>query len=263
MSFKKASEVEILAWAAGDLPRFAAYLLSGNVHGKPGLPAAELGRIDKTLRGALTEKERFSLAQGLLSRPESSARNLGVGLIESGWPRHGKEVEKGILAAAEDEDWIVREYAAGACARLLGRDFTHFSRVFEKWAKKGSVNAKRAVALAVKYDARSGKEARLPTYLRLIEPLIGEEAEYIRKNLGPFAIGDGLLSRFPEAILRACARWSKSENENARWNAAMVFTAAAARKLKKEGKKILASLEKDPSPFVARAAKKARTNLET
>jgi hypothetical protein len=238
MSFKKASETEILAWTAGDLSPFAAYLLSGSVHGKPGLPTAELGRIDKILRGKLGGEEQFALGQALLSRPEYCARNLGVGLIESGWPRHRKEVEKGLLSTAEDEDWIVREYAASSCARLLDRDFPHFSRLFEKWAKKGSVNAKRAVALAVKYDARSGKKERLPTYLRLIEPLIGEEAEYIRKNLGPFAIGDCLLSRYPEALLAACSRWAKSENENTRWNSAMVFTAAASRKFKKEGRKI-------------------------
>jgi hypothetical protein len=262
VSLEKASGEEILAWANGDLPRFAAYLLSGRVHGKPGLPTAELGRIDKILRGAFPEEARFVLARKLLSRPEASARSLGVGLLESGWPKHGKEVEEGMLSAAEDEDWIVREYAAGSCARLLGKDFPHFARLFGKWGKTGSVNAKRAVALAVKYDARSGKAERFPAYLRLIEPLLGEEAEYIRKNLGPFAIGDGLLPRYPEAILKACSRWAKSKNENTRWNAAMVFTAAAARKFRKEGKKILSSLEKDSSPFVARAAKKARGNLE-
>jgi HEAT repeat protein len=86
---------------------------------------------------------------------------------------------------------------------------------------------------------------------------MAEEAEYIRKNLGPFAIGDGLLSRFPEQVLAACGKWVKSKDANVRWNVAMIFTAAAAKKFAADGKVLLKVLENDPDPMVLRAAKKA------
>ena len=91
---------------------------------------------------------------------------------------------------------------------------------------------------------------------------MGEEAEYIRKNLGPFAIGDCLLSRFPEKVLTACKKWIKSENANVRWNVAMIFTAASARNYVVEGKAILKALENDSDPMVVRAVKKASALLQ-
>ena len=123
------------------------------------------------------------------------------------------------------------------------------------------MNIKRAIALAVKYDARTADPDKWKTYFKLIDPLMSEDAEYIRKNLGPFAIGDGLLSRYSSQILDACSQWLKSPNENVRWNTAMIFTAAAARKFSQEGKTILGFLENDSSSFVAKAAKKALKNL--
>lgn len=252
---------QALEWIRqGDLDRLGAYLISGSVHGKPGLPTTEMNRLEKSILKALPDEEIFALGKKLLARPEYAARGLGAGFIERGWPKH-KEVEKLLLKAAEDPDWIVREIAAFAFARMLEKDFAHFAELFARWAKSGGESTKRAVALAVKYDSKSADPKRWKTYLRLIEPLLEEEAEYIRKNLGPFAIGDGLLSRFPEETLKACGKWARSRHPWVRWNTAMVFTAAAARRFSKEGRKILAELTHDENPMVSRAAKRAEKNL--
>jgi hypothetical protein len=259
--FKKESKEQIETWiSSSDLDSLGSYLVSGSVHGKPGVPVAELGRVEKIIDGALNPEERFKFGKKLLKRTEYSARNIGIHLIQYGWPKH--KVESLLLAAADDENWIVREYAAGAFARMLALDFEHFSTLYLKWVNSESVNVKRAIALAVKYDAREVVKAKWKTYYKLIDPLMGEEAEYIRKNLGPFAIGDSLLSRFPEQVLIACRKWIKSENANVRWNVAMIFTAAAARNYAAEGIVLLRALEKDIDPVVARAAKKASAHLQ-
>lgn len=259
--FIKQSEEKIVSWiSTEDMGGLGAYLLSGTIHGKPGVPVAELGRIEKLIKKNLPEKKQYTLAKKLLKRPEYTARNIGAHLVVSGWPEN-KDVEVYAKQAANDEDWIVREYAAGTFASLLEKDFIHFSKTYEKWVKNESVNVKRAIALAVKYESKSADLKKWKTYLSLIEPLMHEEAEYIRKNLGPFAIGDGLLSRFPEQVLAACKKWIKSENENVRWNTAMIFTAAAAKKFSKEGKALLRLLEKDENKSVSLAAKKALKNL--
>lgn len=261
MTLKKPSPEVLVGWIeAGDIGRLSKYLVSGTVHGKPGLPVAELDRIRKILFAKLSAAKCYKLGKDLLKRKEYTARSLGVNLIAQTWDGQ-KDIEPLLARAADDEDWIVRESAAGACATLLGMNFPQFSKMFSKWVRSGSDNAKRAVALAVKYDSRGKDDARWSTYLKLIEPLLSEPAEYIRKNLGPFAIGDGLLPRFSKETLACCGKWAKSKDENVRWNTAMVFTAAAARKFSAQGRKIVTPLTEDGSPFVARAAKRALKNL--
>ena len=120
---------------------------------------------------------------------------------------------------------------------------------------------KRAIALAVKYNSKSENADRIKTYLNLIDPLMSEEAEYIRKNLGPFAIGDGLLARFPKEILARCKKWILSKDESTKWNTAMIFTAAHAVKFKKEASPLIKILLTDESKIVSAAAKKAAKNL--
>lgn len=260
--FTKQSEETVLSWINNDnLDNFGKYLVSGTIHGKPGIPVAELGRIEKLLKKNFSDDENYTLAKKLLKRSEYTARNIGTHLIANGWPKN-KDVELYIKKAAEDEDWIVREYAAGTFAQLLEKDFPHFSKLYLKWVKTESTNIKRAITLAVKYDSKTADPKKWKIYFDLIDPLMNEEAEYIRKNLGPFAIGDGLLSRYPEQILNSCKKWSISKNENTRWNTAMIFTAASAKKFAKAAKPLLVKLEKDKNPFVAKAAKKALKNIE-
>ncbi len=259
--FSKQSTDKILFWVRNNkLDEFGRYLVSGTIHGKPGVSVAELDRIEKFIQKSLTDQEQYQLGKKLLKRPEYTARNIGTHLIVAGWPAN-KDVETHMKKAANDEDWIVREYAAGAFASLLEKDFSHFSKVFLRWIKTESTFVKRAIALAVKYDSKTSDPKKWKTYLGLIHPLMSEEADYIRRNLGPFAIGDGLLSRYPDKVIHSCQKWVHSKNENVRWNTAMIFTAAAARKFPKEGRTLLKTLETDLNPFVSKAAKKALKNL--
>ena len=125
--FSKQSEEKIISWIKTEnMDQLGKYLLSGSIHGKPGVPVAELGRIEKIVKKNLSEEEQYQLAKKLLKRSEYTARNIGTHLIASGWPAH-KDVESYIWTAADDEDWIVREYAAGTFAVLLERDFAHFA----------------------------------------------------------------------------------------------------------------------------------------
>jgi hypothetical protein len=255
--FKKESEAKILEWIkANRLDLFGKYLVSGTIHGKPGIPVAELARIGKILRKYLSDKDLYDLGKTLLKRKEYTSRRIGASLVSYGWPKK-RDVEDLIRLAADDEDWQVRETAAGVFADLLEKDFGHFSKLFQKWIHHDNKNIKRAIALAVKYDSKAEDPKKWMTYFKLIDPLMSEPSEYVRKNLGPFAIGDGLLARFPRETLDACKKWALDKDENVKWNTAMIFTSAAARNFSKEGKKILDILVLDKSTFVSKAARKA------
>lgn len=260
--FTRQSEERLVDWLKnGHLDEFGAYLMSGTVHGKPGVPTAEMNRIEKLIRKRFSEGEQYSLAVTLLTLAAYPVRCIGAHLLVSGWPE-AQDVETQMKRAADDEEWIVRECAAYAFAALLAKDFVHFSKLYRRWVNTESVNVKRAIALAVKYESKAADPVKWQAYRQIIEPLLSEEAEYVRKNLGPFAIGDGLLSRYPDQVLRACENWVRSENEHVRWNAAMIFTAAAARRFSEEGRALVGPLVRDVRAYVSRAARKALRNLE-
>lgn len=257
----KPSETQILNWLKSDLSSFATYLVSGTVHGKPGLPVAELERLHKIISKNFSEKDRFALGKKLATLNEYAARSLSCGLLSSGWPGEKEITITKMLKLANDENWIVRESAAGLFAALLKKDFKHFSNLYAKWIATESTNVKRAIALAVKYDSKRKEPSTIKTYLALIEPLLSEPDEYIRKNLGPFAIGDGLLPRFPQETLKAITKWSRSTDENVRWNIAMIFTAAQARAYVADAIPVLEKLASDDRRFVWRPVCSALRNL--
>ncbi len=84
---------------------------------------------------------------------------------------------------------------------MLEKDFTHFSKLYLNWIKTESVNVKRAIALAVKYESKSVEAKKWKTYFDLIDPLMTEEAEYIRKNLVHLRLGMGFFLVIPIKFL--------------------------------------------------------------
>ncbi len=167
----------------------------------------------------------------------------------------------GILqVCAEDLNWEVRETAAGVLARLLVRQSDAFLVVLSTWAASKSANRRRAAVVAVKLSARIIPE-KAEALLDLLEPLASDPDEYVRRNFGAFAVGDGLLRAAPAQTLKRLARWAKSPDLWTRWNVASAFTAAEARRHPEAALPILRKLAADLRPMVARAVVRALVNL--
>jgi 3-methyladenine DNA glycosylase AlkC len=94
---------------------------------------------------------------------------------------------------------------------------------------------------------------RAEPMFRLHDALVSDRAEYVRVNLGPFAIGAMILPHYPEATLKRLTQWAQLKDEAARWNVAMVWTSAGARKYAEAGVKLLTQLAADDRRFVWRA----------
>jgi hypothetical protein len=120
---------------------------------------------------------------------------------------------------------------------------------------------RRAVVVAAKYAARSRHPERAEPLLDLIEPALREPDEYVRRNLGPFAIGDQLLRSYPDATFARLERWARDPDENVRWNVASTFTSASGAKVAERGFGVLAFLASDTRPFVTRAVSAAVRNI--
>jgi 3-methyladenine DNA glycosylase AlkD len=79
----------------------------------------------------------------------------------------------------------------------------------------------------------------------------------VRKNLGSYAIGDGLLRCYPRLTLRYLEKWVESEDEQVRWNVAMSFASYGGNKQWERALEILTRLATDERRYVWRAVASA------
>ncbi|WP_434084060.1 hypothetical protein [Halalkalibacter oceani] len=87
----------------------------------------------------------------------------------------------------------------------------------EEWVEHPSENIRRAVAVAIKYVSKAKKEEYADRMFSLIEKLMTDDSRYVRKNVGPFALVDGLLRCYPEHVFQKIEEWRQSDNGNVKW----------------------------------------------
>lgn len=171
------------------------------------------------------------------------------------------DVERAIHRLARDDDWEVRESAASLLGDCLERAFDEYVAPARAWVAASDTRLRRAVVVAAKYTARSRHPERAEPLLDLIEPALAEHDEYVRRNLGPFAIGDQLLRSYPDATFARLERWARDPDENVRWNVASAFTSASGAKVAERAFGMLAFLAGDQRAFVTRAVSAAVRNI--
>jgi 3-methyladenine DNA glycosylase AlkC len=199
----------------------------------------------------------YDWACRLVERPESAARAIAAGLFRHYWPLRADEVQAWLLRLADDEDWWVREAAHSTLGSLLVTHFDVFYRVVWSWTRHPSANVRRGVAIAVRKAGNERREEWAEALLNLVEPLLADREEYVRKNLGPYAIGDGLLRCHPQPTLARLRRWADDPREEVRWNVAMAFRSFGGARHLPEALEILGQLAADERRFVWRAAASA------
>ncbi|HXE72524.1 MAG TPA: HEAT repeat domain-containing protein, partial [Candidatus Nitrosotenuis sp.] len=235
--------------APGHLDELLAFMMAGVHHGRPGRPAAIKRQVADLLARGRDVDSRRSLALELAGRPEYVARELACALLP---PELGRaEAEPWIRRLADDPDWEVRESAAG----LLYR----FARGPQGLALLGafcgeeSVHLRRAAALATRSLALERRPELAEPLLDLLEPLLADTRRYLRLNLGPFTLGDGLLRAYPQATLKRLRAWASRPDAGTRWNVATALGAAEGARHLTPALEILEILAADPRPFVGRA----------
>jgi len=215
----------------------------------------------KLVKKNLDEEESFEWAKQLALRRET--RNLACLMLTLGNPylRYEKEVKRLLLTFGNDASWETREAAAYSFVSVLLKNFDTAYPQFQEWIRHDSENIRRAVVLAAKYVAKARKPEYGEPLLRLIEPLLSDKSVYVRKNLGPFAIGDGILRTYPKLTMQYVEKWSQSRDEQVLWNVAMIFSSAEGAKHCDEALPILRRLAADERRYVWRAVALALRNL--
>ncbi|MCK4315351.1 MAG: HEAT repeat domain-containing protein, partial [Anaerolineae bacterium] len=193
----------------------------------------------------------------LADRPEPAARAIAASLFRHYWPSRPDEVQVWLLRLTDDEDWLVREAAHSTLGRLLIAHFDVLCPILLSWTRHPSANVRRGVAIAARQAANERREEWAEALLNLVEPLLADREKYVRKNLGSYAIGDGLLRCYPRLTLRYLEKWAESEDEQVRWNVAMSFASYGGNKQWEKALEILTRLATDERRYVWRAVASA------
>lgn len=205
----------------------------------------------------------YDIAMSFCRSHIETAEEIGAVLLPAVFARDPDAVIDELHRLADSPHWEVREWVASACGQVLVEHFDAFYPSLIAWSGDASENVRRAAVLAAMYAGKTRDAAFAEPLLNLLEMHLSDPSPYIRKNLGPFAIGDALLRYYPEQVLARLHNWVQSDDEQTRWNVAMAFTAAASRPHASGAKPILDILALDERPLVRRAVAKARNNLDS
>ena len=233
-------------------------------HGRPGSHAALRQQVGERLAAGLAgnHARESRWIEVLALSPSPSARQVACLLLANRYPRDRTGVLRTAEALADDAHWEVREAAAGLLGRLLELDFAPIRSWLATLRNSRSENLRRAVVLAVKYAARREHPERTPALLDLLAPLLRDESAYVRRNLGLFTLGDGLLRSDPRTTLAQLRTWSRERDPMVRWNVAMAFSSAIGSFHWPAARATLERLARGPEPLVrmgvAKAVRRAR-----
>lgn len=216
---------------------------------------AQLEQARRTLDTAgIASLVRRDWAARLLAHPRRADKQLAALLLAPLAATHAAEVERAVVRLARDDRWDVREAAATLLGEALEVAFDHYVRACRSWMDREEPRVRRTVVVAAKYAARSRAPERSTRLLDLIEPALHDRDQYVRRSVGPFAIGDQLLRSYPTETLARLERWAQDPDEVVRWNVAMAFSSSTGAKLVPQGLPMLTALTRDPSRSVVRAA---------
>jgi hypothetical protein len=195
------------------------------------------------------------------ARPETEVREMACAILDSFWRDHRKEVERLTLNLARDEDEGVRQYAAATMSRIIRANFRLRLRHLQLWSRNPDPSVRRQVIIATVGVADPAYPERAKPLLDLLEPHLSDRDPYVRRNLGPFALGQGLLRAYPEATLVRFKQWLRSEDEIVLWNIGIALAAVHDLEQWEAALEVLRVLAADQRRFVWGAASAGLANL--
>jgi hypothetical protein len=225
-----------------------------------------LRQADKLVKKILKHESEtvYTWGVAMAGRSEWAAQMIASWLFSPYYIKHKQEVQELLLQLADNDNWTIREGASDGFARVLQDHFDEVYSLFQEWARHPSENVRRAVVLSVMpvvRDKTHGAERAEPC-LRLLEPLLADRSQYVRKNLGAFAIGAAILNHYPDLTFITLERWrDRYDDEGVRWNLAMALSASGGAAHVERSLAFLYTLADDERRTVWRAVASAARAL--
>lgn len=206
---------------------------------------------------------RLDWAERLLAHPRRVDKELAALIVSPLARTHHRELARIGYRLARENDWAVRESAATLLGQVLTEAWADAIPLLREWVSGPDSRLRRGVVVAAKYAARTRTPEWAEPLLDLVEPALRDHEDYVRKSLGPFAIGDQFVRSYPDATLARLRKWMQDPDENVRWNVAMALSAASGARLGQKAPDILEFLGTDERPFVRGAVRAAQRRIRT
>ena len=206
---------------------------------------------------------RLNWAERLLAHPRRVDKELGALVAAPLAKNHWRDLSRMAFRLARDDEPGVRDAGAMLLGRMLSEAFAEVMPLAREWVTGPDSRLRRAAVVAAKNAARGRKQEWADPLFDLIEPALRDGDEYVRKSLGPFALGDQFVRSYPEQTIARLRKWVQDEDENVRWNVAMTFSAASGARLAQRAPDILELLASDDRPLVRGAVRAAQRRIRT
>lgn len=222
-------------------------------------PAKEIDKAARLLK--TSGKASIESASKLLMIGTATSIELGLLIL----PVESKETRTkvfGLLIKYADHDnWEIREYAGEMLGEFLRYHFHDYKGKLINLRRSDSENVRRAVVIALKYLGKYRDLLLSKEILEILGLYMDDASNYVKKNLGPFAIGDAMIEYAPSCTLACLKKWVSHSNSNVKWNVASVFSTAAGAKHCDVGFELLKKLIHDDDKSVRQMALKGLKNL--
>jgi len=200
-------------------------------------------------------KERLEIIQKLVKSKNSAIVETGICMVPSVYGSDPHISENILESASRNDNWEIREFASEAAGNILSIDFDSFSNVIEKWAESGDGRLMRSAALALRRYSYSMPSSNCDRIMDMLDRMMKNNDPYLRRNLGPYAIGDGILGNCKETAEIRIREWARSENQEIRKNTVLIFKARKSSRNQEFSREILNILAHDKDARIRSMAK--------
>ncbi len=221
----------------------------------------EITEITRIILRNFSKEDICLLSDLLLKNKNDISKDLVCDLIWVCYPIRKSHVLNVLIKLSNDENWGVRESAGWLVYHLLKNYYEDFKPFLEKMIKSESPNVRRTAIIGIMRFAKHRIPEKGKELLKMIEPLLRDRNNYVKRNLGPFVIGDGFIRYYTEETVNWLKKWVTNSDEQVRWNIARVFTTAEATNHLDMAVEILGYLAKDKRKYVKQAVISALKNL--
>lgn len=241
------------------LPEIVTELEHHSTSSRGSAPAKEIDKAAKLLKssGNGTLKD----ATALLDIGTNTAIELALLILPTELGKDSKKVFDILLKYADHENWEIREYAGEMIGEFLRYNFRNYKKRLIHLRRSDSENIRRSVVIGLKYLGKYRELSLSQDILEILGWYMDDESNYVKKNLGPFAIGDAMIEYDSAHTLTCLRRWTLHSNPNVKWNVASVFSTAAGAKYCDVGVELLGKLIYDDDMSVRQMALKSFKNL--
>ena len=176
-------------------------------------PAAEKRAAVKETLARVQANALPGIALSFARHEGDSAKELGALLLAKSYAQHPDKAIAELRRLARDANWEVREWAGSAAGDVFDAHFDELSPVMEDWLRDPSQFVRRAVAIALMGASNRKHPERAEPLLALADLLVRDPAEEVKRNTGPFAVGNALLGKYPYETLEHVRAWARSDEQ--------------------------------------------------